>query len=101
MGTNDDDFVEHLVSTSTHDTVLFFTNKGKVYRAKGYEVPEFSRTAKGIPIINLLQIERKNGLMQLFPFPNTAVIGTCSLQQDMGSLNGRTFPSLLISEKAG
>ncbi|MFD1362633.1 DNA gyrase subunit A [Lentibacillus salinarum] len=58
MGTNENDFVEHLVSTSTHDTVLFFTNKGKVYRAKGYEVPEFSRTAKGIPIINLLQIEK-------------------------------------------
>ncbi len=50
MGTNEDDFVEHLISTSTHDTILFFTNKGKVYRAKGYEVPEFSRTAKGIPI---------------------------------------------------
>ncbi|MCJ0931586.1 DNA gyrase subunit A [Virgibacillus halodenitrificans] len=58
MGTNEDDFVEHLVSTSTHDTVLFFTNKGKVYKAKGYEVPEFSRTAKGIPIINMLQIEK-------------------------------------------
>ncbi len=58
MGTNEDDFVEHLVSTSTHDTVLFFTNKGKVYKAKGYEIPEFSRTAKGIPIINLLQIEK-------------------------------------------
>ncbi|WP_163969262.1 DNA gyrase subunit A [Oceanobacillus halotolerans] len=57
MGTNEDDFVEHLVSTSTHDTILFFTNKGKVYRAKGYEIPEFSRTAKGLPIINLLQIE--------------------------------------------
>ena len=58
MGTNDDDFVEHLVTTSTHDTVLFFTNKGKVYRLKGYEIPEFNRTAKGIPIINLLQIEQ-------------------------------------------
>ncbi|WP_193063775.1 DNA gyrase subunit A [Oceanobacillus oncorhynchi] len=58
MGTNEDDFVEHLVSTSTHDTVLFFTNKGKVYKTKGYEVPEFSRTAKGIPIINLLQVEK-------------------------------------------
>ncbi|AVQ97535.1 DNA gyrase subunit A [Oceanobacillus sp. M65] len=58
MGTNEDDFVEHLVSTSTHDTVLFFTNKGKVYKARGYEIPEFSRTAKGIPIINLLQIEK-------------------------------------------
>lgn len=58
MGTHEDDFVEHLVSTSTHDTVLFFTNKGKVYRLKGYEIPEYSRTAKGIPIINLLQIEK-------------------------------------------
>ncbi|SFL74819.1 DNA gyrase subunit A [Gracilibacillus orientalis] len=57
MGTNDDDFVEHLVSCSTHDTVLFFSNKGKVYRSKGYEVPEFNRTAKGIPIINLLEVE--------------------------------------------
>ncbi|GAB3054096.1 DNA gyrase subunit A [Virgibacillus ainsalahensis] len=58
MGTNENDFVEHLVSTSTHDTMLFFTNKGKVYKTKGYEVPEFSRTAKGIPIINLLQVEK-------------------------------------------
>src|SRR5699024_8577738 len=58
METNEDDFVEHLVSTSTHDTILFFTNKGKVYRLKGYEIPEFGRTAKGLPIINLLQIEK-------------------------------------------
>ncbi len=57
MGTNEDDFVEHLGSCSTHDTLLFFTNKGKVYKLKGYEIPEFSRTAKGIPIINLLQVE--------------------------------------------
>ncbi len=58
MGTHDNDFVEHLISTSTHDTILFFTNKGKVYRLKGYEIPEFGRTAKGLPIINLLQIEK-------------------------------------------
>ncbi|MFC0300154.1 DNA gyrase subunit A [Virgibacillus soli] len=58
MGTHDDDFVEQLVPTSTHDTILFFTNKGKVYRLKGYEIPEFSRTAKGIPIINILQVEQ-------------------------------------------
>ncbi|MED3654245.1 DNA gyrase subunit A [Heyndrickxia sporothermodurans] len=58
MGTNEDDFVEHLLTTSTHDTILFFTNKGKVFRSKGYEIPEFSRTAKGIPIINLLGIEK-------------------------------------------
>ncbi|MFG6146731.1 DNA gyrase subunit A [Halobacillus sp. B23F22_1] len=58
MGTHEEDFVEHLLSTSTHNTLLFFSNKGKVYKAKGYEVPEFSRTAKGIPIINMLNIER-------------------------------------------
>lgn len=58
MGTNDDDFVQHLLTTSTHDTILFFTNKGKVYRLKGYEIPEYSRTAKGIPIVNLLEIEK-------------------------------------------
>lgn len=58
MGTNEDDFVEHLLTTSTHDTILFFTNKGKAYKAKGYEIPEYSRTAKGLPIINLLGIEK-------------------------------------------
>ncbi len=56
MGVHDDDFIEHLVSTSTHDVLLFFTNAGKVYRMKGYEIPEYSRTAKGIPVINLLGI---------------------------------------------
>jgi DNA gyrase subunit A len=67
MGTNDDDFVEHLITTSTHDTILFFTNKGKVYRAKGYEIPEFSRTAKGIPIINLLGIEKDEWINAIIP----------------------------------
>ncbi|QIL45990.1 DNA gyrase subunit A [Vagococcus coleopterorum] len=57
MGMHDDDFVENLVSCSTHDNLLFFTNNGKVYQAKGYEIPEYSRTAKGIPIINLLGID--------------------------------------------
>jgi DNA gyrase subunit A len=67
MGTNEDDFVQHLITTSTHDTILFFTNKGKVYRAKGYEIPEFSRTAKGIPIINLLGIEKDEWINAIIP----------------------------------
>ncbi len=67
MGTNEDDFVEHLLSTSTHDTILFFTNKGKVYRLKGYEIPEFSRTAKGIPIINLLEIDKEEWINAIIP----------------------------------
>ncbi len=58
MGTNEDDFVEHLMNTSTHDTILFFTSKGKVFRAKGYEIPEYGRTAKGLPIVNLLNIDK-------------------------------------------
>jgi len=58
MGTHDDDFVEHLIPTSTHSTILFFTNKGKVYRLRGFEIPEFGRTAKGLPLINLLEIEQ-------------------------------------------
>ncbi|WP_461240290.1 DNA gyrase subunit A [Paucilactobacillus sp. N302-9] len=56
MGVHDDDFIEQLISTSTHDVLLFFTSAGKVFRMKGYEVPEYGRTAKGIPIINLLGI---------------------------------------------
>lgn len=67
MGTNEDDFVEHLITTSTHDTILFFSNKGKVYRSKGYEIPEFSRTAKGIPIINLLEIEKGEWVNAIIP----------------------------------
>ena len=58
MTTNEEDFVEHLVDLSTHDYLLFFTNKGKVYRLKGYEIPQFGRQSKGLPIINLLQIDK-------------------------------------------
>ena len=57
MNVNDEDFVDQMVATSTHDTLLFFTNKGKVYRMKGYEVPEYGRQAKGIPVVNLLNFE--------------------------------------------
>ncbi len=58
MTTNEDDKVDHLINLSTHDYVLFFSNKGRVYRLKGYEVPEYSRQGKGLPIVNLLQIEK-------------------------------------------
>ena len=56
-GVNDDDFVKDLVSTSTHDAMFFFTNRGRVYRLKGYEIPEYGRTAKGLPIVNLLKLD--------------------------------------------
>ena len=58
MTTNDEDFVEHMINIETHDDVLFFTNKGKVYRLRGYEIPEFSRQSKGLPIVNLIQIDK-------------------------------------------
>ncbi len=58
MTTNEEDFVEQMINLSSHDYLLFFTNKGKVYRLKGYEIPEFNRQSKGLPIINLLQIEK-------------------------------------------
>ena len=67
MGTNDDDFVEHLLNTSTHDTILFFTSKGRVFRTKGYQVPEYSRTAKGLPIINLLGVDKDEKVTTMIP----------------------------------
>ena len=58
MATNEEDFVENIINTTTHDYVLFFTTKGRVFRMKGYEIPEFSRQSKGLPIINLLNLEK-------------------------------------------
>ncbi|GAX88717.1 DNA gyrase subunit A [Effusibacillus lacus] len=67
MGTKEEDFVEHLFITSSHNYILFFTNKGKVYRLKAYEVPEFGRAAKGTPIINLLNIEQGETISAVVP----------------------------------
>ena len=74
MGTNEDDFVEHLLFTSTHDAILFFTSKGKVFLTKGYEIPEFSRTAKGLPIVNLLNLDKEEKV--------TAMICSDSYKED-------------------
>lgn len=67
MGVHDEDFVKNLVSCSTHDTLLYFTNAGKVYKAKGYEIPEYGRTAKGIPVINLLGIDSSERIQAIVP----------------------------------
>ncbi|KXV92805.1 DNA gyrase subunit A [Streptococcus pneumoniae] len=61
-GVKDNDFVRELVSTSTHDHLLFFTNKGRVYRLKGYEIPEYGRTAKGLPVVNLLKLDEDESI---------------------------------------
>ena len=75
MGIHNDDFVKNLVSCSTHDTLLFFTNNGKVYRAKGYEIPEYGRTAKGIPIINLLGIDSSESIQAIIAVTGEAEEG--------------------------
>jgi len=59
MKTNEEDYVDYLLSSTTHSYILFFTNKGKVYRTKGYNVPKFTRTAKGLPLVNLLPLEKE------------------------------------------
>ena len=74
-GVHDDDFVKNLVSCSTHDTLLFFTNTGKVYRAKGYEIPEYGRTAKGIPVINLLGIDSAEKIQAIISVEGKAEAG--------------------------
>jgi DNA gyrase subunit A len=75
MGIHNDDFVKNLVSCSTHDTLLLFTNSGKVYRAKGYEIPEYGRTAKGIPVINLLGIDSNEKIQAIIAVEGQAEDG--------------------------
>lgn len=57
MTTNEEDYIDKMINAETHDFILFFSNKGKVYKMKGYEIPEFSRQSKGLPIVNLLSLE--------------------------------------------
>lgn len=75
MGVHDEDFVKTLVSSSTHDTLLFFTNQGKVYKAKGYEIPEYGRAAKGIPVINLLGIDSNELIQAIIPVSSQPTAG--------------------------
>ena len=70
MSTNDEDFVEQILNCSTHDYVLFFTNMGKVYRVKGYKIPEYSRQSKGLPIINLLSLDKDEKITSLLKISN-------------------------------
>lgn len=75
MGVHDEDFVKTLVSCSTHDMLLFFTNQGKVYKAKGYEIPEYGRAAKGIPVINLLGIDSNELIQAIIPVSSQPTAG--------------------------
>ena len=81
MTTNEEDFVENIISMTTHDHLMFFTNKGKVYRMKGYEVPLFSRQSKGLPIINLLPLEKEekvNAMLKVTPDDEKGFIVLCT-----------------------
>ena len=70
MATNEEDFVEHLINATSHDYILMFTNMGKVYRIKGYEIPEYSRQSKGLPIINLLSLDKDEKVTSLLKISN-------------------------------
>ena len=70
MATNEEDFVEHLINSTTHDYILMFTNNAKVYRVKGYEIPEFSRQSKGLPVVNLLNLEKGEKITSLLKISN-------------------------------
>ena len=70
MATNEEDFVEHLINATSHDYILMFTNKGKVYRIKGYEIPEYSRQSKGLPIVNLLSLDKDEKVTSLLKISN-------------------------------
>ncbi|MDD6272926.1 MAG: DNA gyrase subunit A [bacterium] len=87
--TTEEDFVEHLISVNTHDYVLFFSNKGKVYRLKGYNIPEYSRTGKGLPIINLLQLEKDERINAMVKV-NNEDINKCLLLSTKNGLVKRT-----------
>ena len=68
MSTNEEDFVEHIVNSTTHDYIMFFTSKGRVFRIKGYEIPEYNRQSKGLPIVNLLNLDKDEKVMSLLSY---------------------------------
>ena len=102
MTTNEEDFVENILSMTTHDYVMFFTNKGKVYRMKGYEVPLFSRQSKGLPIINLLPLdkdERVNVMLKATPKDVPAYVVLCTQKGIIKRTNITEFENIRTTGK--
>ena len=102
MTTNEEDFVENILSMTTHDYILFFTNKGKVYRMKGYEVPLFSRQSKGLPIINLLPLEKDekvNVMLKATPKDVPAYVVLCTQKGIIKRTNISEFENIRTSGK--
>lgn len=88
MSTNEDDIVDSLISMSTHDDLLFFTNFGKVYRIKGYNVPEFGRTAKGLPVVNLLNLDKNEQVKSMISIDKNRIEADKELYLFFVTLNG-------------
>ena len=102
MATTEEDFVENVLSMTTHDYIMFFTNKGKVYRMKGYEVPAFSRQSKGLPIINLLPLEKGeqvNVMLKATPSEEPAYIVLCTQNGIIKRTNIKEFENIRSSGK--
>ena len=102
MTTNEEDFVENILSMTTHDYIMFFTNKGKVYRMKGYEVPLFSRQSKGLPIINLLPLEkdeRVNVMLKATPKDVPAYVVLCTQKGIIKKTNIKEFENIRTNGK--
>ena len=102
MTTNEEDFVENILSMTTHDYVMFFTNKGKVYRMKGYEVPLFNRQSKGLPIINLLPLEKDekvNVMLKATPSDELAYVVLCTQKGIIKRTNIKEFENIRTNGK--
>ena len=102
MTTNEEDFVENILNLTTHDYILFFTNKGKVYRMKGYEVPLFSRQSKGLPIINLLPLDKEekvNVMLKATPEDNNSYIVLCTQSGIIKRTNLSEFENIRTNGK--
>ena len=102
MTTNEEDFVENILSMTTHDYIMFFTNKGKVYRMKGYEVPLFSRQSKGLPIINLLPLEKEekvNVMLKATPKDVPAYVVLCTQKGIIKRTNISEFENIRTNGK--
>ena len=84
MGTVDEDFVEHLISMNTHEFLLFFTNTGRVYRLKGYQVPEYGRAARGLPVVNLLPIDKDEIISAVIPIKDFSEEGFLMFATERG-----------------
>ena len=99
MSTNEDDIVDSLISMSTHDDLLFFTNLGKVYRLKGYNIPEFGRTAKGLPVVNLLNLDKDENVKSMISIKKDSIENEDHLYLFFVTLNGLVKKTPIVEFK--